>query len=351
MIMRWPLRELLGLAASTWIHALLVSVPTAPRRAPRAVSSDWQQLTLVTVEATRTAPLATEEPGAGRADHEPISGLPQQSPRPRHTARAARERDPAALQPPIARADRSHSGIAPSASAADLSPRRAARSVTEPALDASQRRPCDPGRESCGSSDDADDLESELQSGLQLDATTIPHLAPRDPPRLRRKTDGTYAYRGHVFAATIRPDGSVAFEDRTPLFSFDLTDIVEKHILGKQLYTAEKLWFLEQTAGLRAQLEQEERRESIARAERRLKARLLHVLRRPVDTQQIQRAIFELWEECADDETGWAGQRIIEAFVREQLPEGSQWAYSHATLDALNARRSHRRAFAPYASD
>ena len=74
--------------------------------------------------------------------------------------------------------------------------------------------------EGAGSAEDAPPdrgraLGEALAEGLAAEANAPPHVRRRrPPPELRRRSDGSYVYRGHVFAARIAPDGTVSFSDR-----------------------------------------------------------------------------------------------------------------------------------------
>jgi hypothetical protein len=94
--------------------------------------------------------------------------------------------------------------------------------------------------------------------------------------------------------------------------------------------------------------------------------------------QQRRELLFQRWDECdewatalgppATDPEGVAilteevvsnvdelrldgaarARRIIERFIREHLPRGTQWGYDAAELTRLNARRTSQETFAPY---
>jgi hypothetical protein len=66
------------------------------------------------------------------------------------------------------------------------------------------------------------------------------------------------------------------------------------------------------------------------------------------DPAARRRALFELWDECADDAAGARARAMVIGWIRAHLPAGSPDAYSPAELDALSARRTSRQPFAPY---
>ena len=258
---------------------------------------------------------------------------------------------------------------------AALSPRAVAASVALSQLDAAV---CRPSSRSCGDAGVAQDKPTaaeRLQASLDHTLDNPAYLEARPPPKLQRRTDGSYFYRGPVIAARIAKDGSVAFgediasaqvepgmehydEDRDEFVegfgvsvggSFDLMDFIERDILGLPIYTAEKRWFLEQTQALRERLAREYRAEVLAQANRRLRGRLLLLLEDEALTGvQLRAAVFELWDDCADDAIGAEAKAVVEAFVREHLPKGGPLAFGEEELRDLNEGRLSSKLFDPY---
>jgi hypothetical protein len=252
----------------------------------------------------------------------------------------------------------------------DLSPRASALSMLD-ALAPDKQGACSPEAHDelarapqceLAGPDEAASVE-RLQRALAASATEGPHLRGRPAPQLRRHADGTYQYRGHVFDARIARDGSVAFRDRTTgawvglgfdmkvtlNVPFDLNDKVDK-LQGKELYPAEKRWFLEQTEAFRDELAQAHQSDLRARMPQLVRGHLRSIVADPVLTPADKRnAVFALWDDCADDDVGLSAQKLVEAFIREHMPEGSALAYDRTELERLNAIRASRRAFDPYA--
>jgi hypothetical protein len=139
---------------------------------------------------------------------------------------------------------------------------------------------------------------------------------------------------------------------------------------GQREQARAKQEFLDSTAPLRAALAR-----THAQAEQRaVRSRLgqeLATLWRD-DTRSLadrKRELFERWDECeeapgdvldraakgiseTDAERGRGGEELrrrIEAFVRQVAPAGSPQAFDAAELSRLNARRSSRQRFDPYA--
>ncbi|MDD9936711.1 MAG: hypothetical protein OXT09_24075 [Myxococcales bacterium] len=367
-------RLLLGVIASLAVHAAVVLTVERPERPAGRAGEPLEFVELAVVEAVVAEPRSEAETGAVTE-----SGSVAES-----VSAAEAESETGAVTksgsvPESVSVTESESATEPvRVSAARLTPRAVALSQVDPL--AGECAPAD-SRIECAVRLPAPSTApgERLQDDAERAAATVPHLAPRPAPRLRRHHDGTRSYDGHAFVATVHPDGHVSFEDKDlledavigPLLDigtpevvpkilavgialslpFDLTDTIEKHVLEKEIYSSEKRWFLEQTRELRHQLEAEYRDAELARGLHRLRGRLLIILeddgRTPVERR---RAIFALWDECSGDEVGRQAQRTIEAFVRAHMPRGSELAYSDAELATLNAGRASAAPFAPYQS-
>lgn len=199
------------------------------------------------------------------------------------------------------------------------------------------------------------EVERELSSSLREQAMAKAYLA-RTRPEVRRRPDGTHVYEGHAFSATIQPDGSVSFDDRpgvqTDGFStsgsFDLGDALMR-AAGQDPYAAERQWFMDNTEELRERLEDEDRRTRMAAGLRRLRGQIARIWqdesRAP---EQRRRLLFEQWAEVDDSGGGGGARGVIETFIRENLPPGSEGAYTGDELRRLNAGRASGDRFDPY---
>lgn len=169
----------------------------------------------------------------------------------------------------------------------------------------------------------------------------------------RRQLDGTYVYDGHAFRAVIHPDGRVDFDQHSAVDlqrEFDLSSgRFDIDALFQDVYRYERQRFMDDTEELRGRLEAEHRAQANADALRRLPGRLeLLWTRGSRSPAARRRAIFDLWDQAADDDVGRRARQIIERFVRERLPAGSEDAYDAAELRRLNGDRESPTAFAPY---
>lgn len=169
----------------------------------------------------------------------------------------------------------------------------------------------------------------------------------------RRQPDGTWTYDGHAFRAVIHPDGRVVFAQRDAVSlerEFDLSSgRFDLDALFSDVYRYERQRFLDDTEALRGRLEAEHRARTNADALRRLPGRLELLWTRGTRSAAARRrAIFELWDQADDDDTGRRARAIVERWVRERLPAGSDDAFGDAELARLNATRESAAPFAPY---
>ena len=202
---------------------------------------------------------------------------------------------------------------------------------------------------------DEEDLDTRVSRGLYADANAKRYITQRPPPRLEPRSDGTYAWNGPVVQAVIQTDGTVRFTDPQsgvrvddnwrPSLQFDLSDAIERRN-GNDPYAAEKRWFLRQTEAVRDELGQQHRATLASRGEGRLRRRLQRIWRRSSDSpSDRRRQIFDIWDDCSDDDVGRRARDEVMRFVRAEL-RGDD-AYTAAELRSLNAQRISRDAFAP----
>jgi hypothetical protein len=199
---------------------------------------------------------------------------------------------------------------------------------------------------------------------LAAHAATRPAVTERPRPRVRRQPDGSYRYAGHAFSAHIDLNGQVHFDDRSPVqyngggdlpssasvaVGFDLTDgAYRRH--GQDPYAAERAWFMRETADMREELQTAARERERVTMARRMAGRVQRIWETEERSAEARRRrIFSLWDDCAEDDAdGDAARGAIVAWVRRQLPSGSEHAFTAAELSGWNARRQSTRAFAPY---
>ena len=135
---------------------------------------------------------------------------------------------------------------------------------------------------------------------------------------------------------------------------FDLNDVIIR-ATGKQPYRYEQHRLAESTREDRlcqmAQAYAQDKRQALYN----LKEQLQQIWsQRDASLEQRQLLIFELWDECAEedrsDSSGAMARATIEAFIRKNMLPGSSTAFTSDRLAMLNRRRTSHRVFAPYQS-
>ena len=242
---------------------------------------------------------------------------------------------------------------------------RAAASALDVAVPPDRGRLCNPRARTAGehcedelSLPPAQGVQDELNRSLRAAAQVHDYLAKREPPALKRASDGSYSFSGLVFQARIEPDGHVNFSDEPVVRTgpipiagrFDIGDAVEKYLLGKEIYSAEKHWFLDQTAELRERLSRAARASERSQAKREVERELERILGGAQSPSQKRAAVFALWEDCGDDADSAAVRRVVEAFIRARMPQDSPLGYSASELQERNRTRPTSFRFDPYDS-
>lgn len=136
--------------------------------------------------------------------------------------------------------------------------------------------------------------------------------------------------------------------------SFDLSDWAMR-AAGRDPYWAAKLAFLDRTREARIGMATTHRAELLRNVPTIVRDHLTRAWAEPgLSPAQRRRALFELWDECAESgddalvEAATSARTAVIGFIRGHLPAGSADAYSEAELAALNRGRQSRQPFAPY---
>jgi hypothetical protein len=134
---------------------------------------------------------------------------------------------------------------------------------------------------------------------------------------------------------------------------FDVSDwLMRNH--GIDPYAAKKLAFLDSTRDERVQRGNRFRADQLAHATQLMKRNLDALWAASLDLATRKRALFELWDECA--ETGDPGlvegaqdaRRLVIGFIRARLPASGPDAFTADELAALARIRQSKAAFRPY---
>ena len=198
---------------------------------------------------------------------------------------------------------------------------------------------------------------------LEMRVPTL-RISPRRPPsELTPDGNGRFRVEEGPFTAHVERDGRVAFDDKKSIGfelpnlvtgRFELTDLAMR-AAGQDPYSSRKMDLLDRTRAERMQLAAAETSSNLRDALARTPPALDRIWRGPGTATERRRLLFTLWDECAETgsaevlATARAVRATIVAFIRRRLPRGSRAAYPDAELEALNARRTSRQRFDPYA--
>jgi len=132
----------------------------------------------------------------------------------------------------------------------------------------------------------------------------------------------------------------------------DIAAYLQRKYIGDP-FASRKLKMLDGTRAERAEAGTVQRAEQLDRSAELMATHLEALWRTTTDPAARRRALFELWDECAegDDAAGAAGDRaraMVIGWIRARLPVGEPGALSAADIAALDAHRASRQHFAPY---
>jgi hypothetical protein len=170
---------------------------------------------------------------------------------------------------------------------------------------------------------------------------------------VRIEPDGTLMFRDPGAVRNVRPtvfpSGLVGVSG-----TFDINDALER-AAGNDPYAAEKRKIAEETFEDRLCLAQAAARQRKQEGLFRLSQQLQRLTSTPgLSDARRRELVFDLWDDCVEEtadgepDLGAAARATIIAFIRRTFPPESPRAYTAGELASLNARRSSRRAFAPY---
>jgi len=216
----------------------------------------------------------------------------------------------------------------------------------------------------------------EREASLALNQRLKPKAAaPRDEEAIELKCDASQRceFHGDALDAVILPDGRYQIHEKLnipmPMLNGGMMlggggpnglpkpeDMQAARELNQAMnkqrsVKAERERFLKETETLRQERINASNKQIEADGARNFRKRLDQIWHAPaVSVEQKHRQLFELWDETSQDERGEAYRRILIEYIRLNLSEHSESGYSAAELAALNARRSGRELFAPYAN-
>jgi len=134
---------------------------------------------------------------------------------------------------------------------------------------------------------------------------------------------------------------------------FDATDwMMRNH--GQDPYASKKLSFLDATRDERVQIGNRHRAEQLTHSTQLMQRNLDALWAATQDLPARKRALFELWDECAETGDpdlvagGQAARRLVIGAIRARLPAGSALAFTPDELAAFARAKQSKAAFQPY---
>ncbi|HTR55786.1 MAG TPA: hypothetical protein VMJ10_34150 [Kofleriaceae bacterium] len=143
------------------------------------------------------------------------------------------------------------------------------------------------------------------------------------------------------------PRNTWTFSAPVVVGKFDITSWLMRKTVGDP-YSSRKRALLEQTFDERAERGAAFRADQRAHSAELARKNLEQLWAATLDPAARRAALFELWDECDDDEAGARARAMIVGWIRTHLPAGGPDAYTPAELAALSAHRSSAAPFAPY---
>lgn len=179
-------------------------------------------------------------------------------------------------------------------------------------------------------------------------------------PKLMPRADGGYEIKEGQFSARIAPDGSLTFTDKTAMqkwgglsYQIDVTDEIMRAV-GNDPYGYQKNQIRVQTQALREKMASDACRARYRDSLTDLRGQLGQIW---ADTSKPVRArrhlLFQLWDECAEEgdpellQFAAMARETIYAFVRRELPDGSELGFREEELSQLNRDRHSKARFEP----
>jgi hypothetical protein len=127
----------------------------------------------------------------------------------------------------------------------------------------------------------------------------------------------------------------------------DITAWLHRKFIGDP-YASRKLKLLEDTLDERVAMGVEHRAQQQLRSAEFMRRNLERLWKQEQNPVARRAALFELWDECGDEEAGTRARAVVIGWIRARLPAGSPDAYTEEELAVLQSRRTSRAAFEPY---
>lgn len=127
----------------------------------------------------------------------------------------------------------------------------------------------------------------------------------------------------------------------------DITAYLQRKYVGDP-YASRKLKLLDDTRDERVAMGMRHRAEQAARSAEIMTTNLQRLWARETNPVARRAALFELWDECGEDDAGQRARAVVIGWIRARLPAGSADAYTETELATLRTRTTSKAPFSPY---
>jgi hypothetical protein len=126
----------------------------------------------------------------------------------------------------------------------------------------------------------------------------------------------------------------------------DLTSYLAKKFHVGDVYASRKLKLLDDTRDERVARGTEFRADQLAHSAELMQRNLDRLA--AIDPAELHEALFELWDECAEDDAGDRARAQVIGWIGAHLPAGHAGEFTADEIATLDARRASTQHFAPY---
>ncbi|HEX5061849.1 MAG TPA: hypothetical protein VFV99_20920 [Kofleriaceae bacterium] len=145
-----------------------------------------------------------------------------------------------------------------------------------------------------------------------------------------------------------KPKGGRGFIGTFLAGPMDITAWLHRKYVGDP-YASRKLKLLDDTRDERVAMGIAHRQQQSVRSAEYMTRNLQALWAREQSPVARRAALFEMWDECDEDDAGLRARAVVIGWIRSHLPAGSADAYTEAELAALQSHKGSSAEFAPYA--
>jgi hypothetical protein len=129
--------------------------------------------------------------------------------------------------------------------------------------------------------------------------------------------------------------------------TLDVTDLATR-AHGGDPYLSRKRKILDESRDERTAMSERFRAQQRARSAELMRRNLERLWATELEPRARREALFELWNECDDDEAGARARAIVIGWIRSRLPRGSEQAFTDDEIATMRAHSTSAHRFEPY---